>query len=47
MIISWKDAQQRPNITHIIAQLVDSLSAKFDFEKVNQKAARAFLVKRI
>jgi len=33
MNISWKDAQKRPEIIHIIIQLVNSLSAKYDFEK--------------
>jgi len=32
MIIFWKDAQQRPRITYIIARLVNSLSVKFDFK---------------
>jgi len=32
----WKDAQKRFNLTQIIAQHVNSLCAKFDFEKVKQ-----------
>jgi len=37
MNISWMDAQQRPNITQIIIQLVNRLSAKFHSEKIKQK----------
>jgi len=40
MNISWMDSQQRPKITQIITPLVNRLSAKYDLEKVKQKAAR-------
>jgi len=32
----WMDAQQRPTITQIITQLVNSLSANYDLEKIRQ-----------
>jgi len=43
MNISWKDAQQRPKIIHIKAQLVDSFFAKFDFEKNKAELYLEFL----
>jgi len=42
MNISGKDAEQRSKLSQIIAQRVNSLSAKFDFEKKKQKKVRVF-----
>jgi len=42
MIISWIEAEQRSKLTQIIANYVNILSAKFDFEKMKQNKVRGF-----
>jgi len=47
MNIFWKDVEYKFKQTQIIRQHVDSLSVKFDFEKVKQTTVRGVLVKII